>query len=102
MRKQEDIPIPSPVLKSTQAVQKHSSQPMCDYLEYKKILDLKEYYHVQFYCKSTDRDLQQKYRRHSNLPVRCSLLPRIFWYISVRDWFCGECHCSQVNRLGRS
>jgi len=40
---QEDIPNQSPVLKSTQAVQKHSSQLMGGYLEYKKILDLKEY-----------------------------------------------------------
>jgi hypothetical protein len=35
-----------PVLKSAQAVQKHSSKRMGGYLEYKKILDLKEYYHV--------------------------------------------------------
>jgi hypothetical protein len=40
---QEDIPIQSPVLKSTQPVQKHSSQRMGGYLECKKILDLEEY-----------------------------------------------------------
>ena len=51
----------SPVLKSTQAVQKHSRQAKGGYLECKKILDLKEYYHVQFYCKPTNRDPHQKY-----------------------------------------